>query len=250
MKEIHEQRKKIALITGASGEIGSEISLLLAKNQIDLILHYYSNHEKIKFLEDNCKKHGVHVITKQADLRDYEQISNLFNYITEKKFNPNIIINSAGIAKYGLIQDVSYHEWKEIIDLNLMSTYFCTQKVIPEMLRQNYGRIINISSIWGEKGAANEVLYSMTKGAINSFTKALARELAPSGVTVNAIAPGIVMSRMMSGFISDELEQLKRDIPMNRFADPIEIAQSVLYLLHHNSSYITGQIINIDGGWN
>lgn len=249
MKKNNSERRKVALITGASGEIGSAISLLLAENQIDLILQYYSNLKKNEFLEFNCKKHGVNVITVQTDLRDYNQICNLFNFIDEINMNPNIIINSAGLASYGLIQDVSYQTWKELININLLGTFFCTQKAIPEMLKQKYGRIINISSIWGEKGAANEVLYSMTKGAVNSFTKALAKELAPSGITVNAIAPGIVMSKMISEFTEKELEYIKKDIPMNRFALPIEIAQSVLHLLHHNSDYITGQIINIDGGW-
>ncbi|MGD9677186.1 MAG: SDR family oxidoreductase [Vulcanibacillus sp.] len=250
MYKIDNQRRKTALITGASGEIGSEVSLMLAKNNFDLILHFFSNYEKIKTLQEGCKEYGVNVVIKQADLSKYDDICNIFKFINDINMNPNVVINSAGISNYGLIQDVSYSDWKGLIDLHLMGTYFCTQKALPEMLKQNYGRIINISSIWGENGAANEVLYSMSKGAINSFTKALAKELAPSGITVNAIAPGIVMSKMMSHFTLEEIEELKTEIPMNRFAKPIEIAESVLHLLHHNSAYITGQIINIDGGWN
>ena len=117
------------------------------------------------------------------------------------------------------------------------------------MISSRFGRIINISSIWGEKGAANEVLYSMTKGAINTFTKALAKELAPSNVTVNAIAVGVINSKMLEGFNEDELAQLRDQIPMGRFANPLEVAQLVLHLLQNNSSYITGQIIGVDGGW-
>ncbi len=243
------RKRKIALITGASGEIGSEISLLLARNKIDLILHYYSNCEKVEYLEQKCKQYGINIIIKKADMSNINDINNLFDFIKEKDMNPNIIINSVGKAHYGLIHDVSYNEWQELIHVNLMSTFFCTQKVVPEMIKQKYGRIINISSIWGDLGASNEILYSMTKGAINSFTKSLAKELAPSCITVNAIAPGVVISKMMSSFNNDELEDLKKEIPMQRFAKPIEIAQTVLHLLHDNSDYITGQVINIDGGW-
>lgn len=129
-----------------------------------------------------------------------------------------------------------------------MSTYFCIQKVLPKMISHRYGRIINISSIWGEVGCANESLYSLTKGAINNLTKSLSKELGPSGITVNAIAPGIVPSKMNDCFSSEEMKALKKEIPLQRFSKSIEIAQTALHLVHSNSEYITGQIITIDGG--
>lgn len=241
--------RKRALITGATGEIGSAIATMLAKNNIDVILHYNYNQQRISELTNECKSHGVNVHIVQADLSRIEEINQLYINLSSNDLLPNILVNSIGVPHYGLIQDVSFEEWQKVIDTNLMSFYFCTQKFVPEMIKQKDGRIINISSVWGSTGAANEVLYSITKGAINAFTKALAKELAPSNITVNAIAPGIVISHMMKSFSVFELEELKEEIPANRFANPNEIAQLALYLVGDNSAYITGQIINIDGGW-
>lgn len=247
---IEEKRnRKIALITGASGEIGSAIAILLAKNNIDLILHYNSNYKDLSKIEEECKKFDINTHVVQADFNNMESINNLFNEIKLNNLSPDILINTVGIASYGLIQDINYEEWQKVVNVNLMSTFFCAQNVVKEMIRQKYGRIINISSVWGEKGAANEVAYSLTKGAVNTFTKALALELAPSGITVNAIAPGVVDSKMMSKFTNEELDIIKNEIPMNRFVNSDEIAQSVLYFLHPKSSNITGQILKIDGGW-
>jgi len=240
---------QIALITGASGTIGKSIAIKLAQEGIDVILHYNKNQEEIKKVEEICKEQNVMTLIVQADLSKIEEINGLFEQINAINFHPNILVNTSGIAHYGLIQDITYTEWVEVINTHVMSSFFCSQKVIPEMVRNRFGRIINISSIWGESGAANEVVYSMAKGAINTFTKSLAKELAPSGITVNAIAPGVVMSRMMEKFTDDEIEDLINQIPMNRFADPIEIAETALHLIHTKSSYITGQIIKIDGGW-
>ncbi|OEG00494.1 hypothetical protein BHF71_00745 [Vulcanibacillus modesticaldus] len=238
------------MITGASGTIGSAISVMLAEHGIDVILHYHKNKNNIDKVERICKDKGVNTYVIQGDLTKIEQIEMIFKKLESMNLYPNILINNAGIAQYGLVQDIDFVEWKKVIDSHVLSTFFCSQKVIPEMIRQKYGRIVNISSVWGDKGAANEVAYSMAKGAVNTFTKALAKELAPSGITVNAIAPGIVFSPMMVDFTQEEIEILKNEIPMGRFAKAKEIAHSVLYLLHPNSSYITGQIINIDGGWN
>jgi len=240
---------KLALVTGASGTIGSATALALAENNYDLILHYNQDEEGILKVVEKCRVRGIEVTAIKANLADYRAIDSMFNRLADLKLMPNILINAAGLTHYGLIQDVTYDDWQRIINANMMSVFFCSQKVVPLMVKVGYGRIINLSSVWGEKGAANEVLYSMTKGAINSFTKALARELAPSGITVNAIAPGIVLSKMMNGFSNVELEEMKMQIPMKRFAEPEEITETVLHILKPESSYLTGQIITIDGSW-
>jgi len=241
------KNKLTALITGASGEIGGAIAQLLADSNIDLVLVYNNNSVKIEEVQRKCPK--VQVTAIQVDLSSYNNIVDLVIDLEQKRIYPDILINAIGVSHYGLIQDIEYEEWQSVININQMAPFFLTQKLVPKMISSRFGRIINISSIWGEKGAANEVLYSMTKGAINTFTKALAKELAPSNVTVNAIAVGVINSKMLEGFNEDELAQLRDQIPMGRFANPLEVAQLVLHLLQNNSSYITGQIIGVDGGW-
>jgi len=240
---------KTVLVTGASGEIGSAIALLLAENNYHLILQYNENKENINRIKEECLRYKICVELIQADLALEDGINKLFSEIKELNLYPTILINSAGISAYGLIQDVTYNDYQKVINANLNSTFFCSQQILPYMLKERFGRIINISSVWGNVGAANEVLYSTTKGAINTFTKALAKELAPSGITVNAIAPGVVMSSMMANFSKDEIEALLMEMPMKRFANTEEIAQAVLYLVGPNAAYVTGQILTIDGGW-
>ncbi len=240
---------KTVLITGASGEIGSAIALMLAKNNYNLILQYNENQENINRIKEESLEFNINVNVIQADLAQETGLNKLFSEINSLHLRPTILINNAGISAYGLIQDVSYNDYLKVVNTNLTSTFFCSQQVLTYMLKERFGRIINISSVWGNVGAANEVLYSTTKGAINTFTKALAKELAPSGITVNAIAPGIVISKMMANFSEDEINALLMEMPMNRFAMPEEIAQAVLYLIDPNSSYVTGQILTIDGGW-
>ena len=243
------QNSKTVLITGASGTIGSSIANTLANEGFSLILHYRSNREILDQLKHTYRDKDIEIVIVQEDLSTFEGIRRLNAKIEEYQLSPSILINSLGVASYGLIQDVTFDDWQQLVNVNMMSYFFCSQLAIPHMVKNKYGRIINISSIWGTQGAANEAAYSMTKGAINTLTRALAKELAPSGITVNAIAPGVVMSKMMESFTQEELAQLKSEIPINRFLRPEEIAFQVLHLINDNSSYITGQIITMDGGW-
>lgn len=241
-------RNKIALITGATGSVGAEIALLFAENKINLLLHYNSNTKKALEIKRQCEDYGISVALYKADVSRVEEINILFTDIKKTAQLPDILINTVGKAFYGLIQDVSYQDWDLLIRTNVMSTYFSIQNVLPQMIANKYGRIINVSSIWGEIGCANESLYSLTKGAINNLTKSLAKELGPSGITVNAIAPGFVPSKMNDCFSQEELQALKAEIPLHRFSKTIEIAQTALHLIHDNSEYINGQIITVDGG--
>jgi 3-oxoacyl-[acyl-carrier protein] reductase len=158
-------------------------------------------------------------------------------------------VNNAGISHYGMLSDVSEDVWDEVMSVNLKGTFLCTQTFMEAMISQKYGRIINVSSIWGISGASCEVVYSTAKGGINAFTKALAKELAPSGITVNAVAPGVVDTDMMNSFHADEKTALQNEIPAGRFALPDEIASLVYFLALPESGYITGQIISPNGGW-
>ncbi len=162
---------------------------------------------------------------------------------------PDILVNNAGIAHYGMLSDVTEQEWDDVMNVNLKGMFLTTQLFMGDMIRQRFGRIINVSSVWGMSGASCEVLYSTTKGGMNAFTKALAKELAPSGVTVNAVAPGAVDTVMLDKLDEDEKQALEQEIPIGRFAQPNEIASLVYFLSLPESAYITGQIISPNGGW-
>jgi len=239
--------KRFALITGASSKIGMSIAKKLGEDGYSLILHYYKNTDSINKFKQKYPNFEVYDIS--ADLSTKDGVDQFLSEIDQNNLHPDIIIHVAGIPNYGLIQDVSFEDWQQVMNIMVMSDFFIVQHFVPHMIRSHYGRIINISSVWGQIGAANEVLYSTAKGAIDTFTKALAKELAPSGITVNAIAPGVVITPMMSDFTCEDVEALKNEIPANRFAEPEEIAYHVLHLVQPESSYMTGQIIRIDGGW-
>lgn len=179
-----------------------------------------------------------------------EDVAMMFD-VAEKNFgHVDILINNAGISHFSLIQDIEFETWKNVINTNLNSVFLNSKRAIPNMISNHYGVIINMSSIWGDFGASMEALYSTSKGGINTFTKALAKELAPSGIRVNAIAPGMVETDMMrNDFTDEEIEELKNEVSSNRFARPEEIAGLVKYLISDEASYITGDIIHINGGF-
>jgi 3-oxoacyl-[acyl-carrier protein] reductase len=162
---------------------------------------------------------------------------------------PDILVNNAGKAHYGMLADVTEEEWDEVMAVNLKGTFLCSQIFMPYMVSQRFGRIINVSSVWGISGASCEVAYSASKGGVNAFTKALAKELAPSGVTVNAVAPGAVNTAMLNNLQEEELRMLEEEIPAGRLASPEEVASLVYFLALPESGYITGQVISPNGGW-
>lgn len=241
--------KQTVLITGASQGIGSEIALELAKYRVKLVLIYYHSQQSMLQVASLCMGYGAEVHCFSVNLSRVSDIQSLKYELDTKSLHPDILINNAGVSHAGLLTDVTEEDWEKVIAINLKATFFCSQVFVPYMVNQKYGKIINISSIWGIIGSSNEVLYSISKGGIITFTKALAKELAPSNITVNAIAPGMVDTQMIEHYTLNELEQLKQDIPLGRFAIPSEVSKVVAYLALPDSDYITGQIINISGGW-
>lgn len=237
-----------ALITGASGGIGYAIAKELAANGINLILHHNGSDisEKEEYLE---KTFGVNVVSYKCDFSYAENAEEFSEKIIREHNDISILVNNAGLSIYGLFQDSSYCDFEKIMNVNLTSPMIITKNIIKNMISFKRGNIINISSIWGQTGASCEVLYSATKSGIIGFTKALAKELAPSGIKVNCITPGIIDTKMISMFSSDELKSIKEEIPMGRIGLPEDIANAVEFLISEKSSYITGEILKVNGGF-
>lgn len=237
--------KKAAIVTGASGEIGAAISELLITQGYSVIGTYYSNEKSIDKL---TLRLGNNFFPFQCDLSDFDAAKSLLTYIEEKQFQVEVLINNAGISIIGLLQDLTKESWNNIWNTNVTSAISLSQAVIPAFLKQGRGRIINISSVWGSCGASCETAYSATKGAINTFTKALAKELAPSNIQVNAIACGIIDTKMNAHLTDEDIKQIVDEIPAGRLGTPADVAETVCALLTA-SPYMTGQIIALDGGW-
>jgi 3-oxoacyl-[acyl-carrier protein] reductase len=237
------------LVTGGSRGIGAKIAERFAAVGMNIVIHYSKSHESANEVARRCMELGAKVLTVSADLRRTDEILRMRSKLEDHGLHPDIVVNNAGIARYGLLADVSEEEWDEVMDVNLKGVFLCSQAFMPYMVSQRYGRIINVSSIWGISGASCEVVYSAAKGGVNAFTKALAKELAPSGVTVNAVAPGAVQTDMMKDFSPEEIRQLEEEIPAGRLATADEISSLVYFLALPESGYITGQIISPNGGW-
>lgn len=240
---------KTVLITGSSRGIGEAIAKKLNKSY-NLVLTYNKNKDKALNLLDDLRKENPNVIAVKCDVKNEEDVNNLFD-LAEKNFSHvDILINNAGISYFGLLQDMDFSSWNEIINTNLSSIFLTSKRAIPNMVSQKSGVIINMSSIWGIFGASFEVAYSASKGGINSFTKALSKELLPSNIRVNAISPGIVDTDMTKLDLSDDDKRdLKEDLLEKRFAKSEEIANLVEFLISDKGSYITGSIFDINGGF-
>ncbi|MCR5421129.1 MAG: SDR family NAD(P)-dependent oxidoreductase [Lachnospiraceae bacterium] len=237
--------KKHAIITGASRGIGKAIAQTFAQNGYDLTLTCINNRDKLSALAEEIEKnHGISVNTFTGDLGKYENTVSLFKEIRDV----DVLINNAGISYFGLLQDMEPKDWENVISTNLNSVFYCSKLAIPHMLHKKSGKILNISSIWGNLGASMEVAYSASKGGVNAFTRALAKELAPSNIQVNAIACGMMDTDMNSIFTPEETADIISEIPANRIGRPEEAAHLALQICTGNT-YLTGQIITLDGGF-
>lgn len=237
--------RKNALITGASRGIGSAIARMLASMGYDLYLTCNKNIEMLKTLASELQKEcGVSCRCYAFPVSDETKMKEMFDEIVWL----DVLVNNAGISYIGLLTDMSYQEWREVIDTNLNACFLTCRYAVPEMVRRQSGKIINISSVWGNVGASMEVAYSASKGGLNAFTRALAKELGPSNIQVNAIACGVIDTEMNRCFDEAEMEALIQEIPADRMGRPDEVAELVKMLCTGNA-YLTGQIITLDGGW-
>ncbi|RFU71351.1 SDR family oxidoreductase [Peribacillus saganii] len=237
--------KRFALITGASGGIGRAIARKLAKQGYSLYLHYNQNSAAIQELMAELDEPGLELIPLQADLGQKDGYKKIISGI----FSLHAIVLNSGNSYFGLISDMKEEKIEQMIQLHTTSPFMLTQALLPKLYGQKDAGIVAVSSIWGQTGASCEALYSMLKGGQNAFVKALSKEVALSGIRVNAIAPGAIATAMLEGFTEDDLEYIREAIPLGRTGRPEEAANAVSFLLSPESSYITGQILAVNGGW-
>lgn len=239
------KRKGKALVTGASRGIGKAIAYMLAEEGYELVLVCRQSEEELETVKEEIEKqYQLPCTTVLCDISKAEEVSEKLKEADEI----DVLINNAAISYIGLLADMSTEQWQQVMETNLNSAFYICKQVLHGMIHRKRGKIINISSVWGKTGASMEVAYSTAKGGINSFTKALAKELAPSNIQVNAIAFGVIDTRMNDCFSEEEKRALTEEIPADRMGTPKEAADMVRQILN-SPDYLTGQIITMDGGW-
>lgn len=238
---------KIIVVTGSSRGIGAAIVKHLAKLGYTVILNYNKSETSAKNVESELKKQGYTVDVFRADVSKPMEAKNLIDFAINKYGKIDVLINNAGICQDKLFTEITDEDWKNMMDNNLNSAFYCSREAAKNMIHNKQGLIINMSSIWGLTGGSMEVHYSTTKAGLIGLTKALAKELGPSNIRVNAIAPGIIDTDMNRGYSKEDLEELKNEIPLERIGTANNIAKSVAWLIEDD--YTTGEVISINGGW-
>lgn len=240
--------KKTIIVTGASRGIGAAIVKMLAKEDYNIVLNYNKSEEIAKKIQEEFTKQGKNVEIFKADVSKREEVKKLIEFTINKFKKINVLINNAGISQTRLFTDITDEDWNNMLNVNLNSVFYMTQEVLPYMIHEKEGCIINISSIWGITGAACETHYSVAKAGVDAMTKSLAKELGPSNIRVNSIAPGIIDTDMNKYLSDEELANIEEEIPLGKIGSPETIAKCVKWLIEDD--YTTGQIIGINGGWN
>lgn len=240
---------KIALVTGASRGIGKAIAIELAKEGASVIINYSKDHNGAVLTLAEIIENGGYGKLLKGDISSFEESKSIIDEVINNFGKIDILVNNAGRSTIGLFMDSSKEDIDNLMGTNILGAMYLTKHALPSMINKGYGNIINISSIWGEVGASCEVVYSTTKGALNLFTKSLAKEVASMGIRVNAIAPGVINTEMNSFLEEEDKKSLEEEIPMGRFGHTEEIAKAVVFLCKDDCKYLTGQIIKIDGGF-
>lgn len=241
------EKPKVVIITGASKGIGREIASRLSRMGYIVIANYNKSEKEAMQLKKELEDEGRYIDIFKADVSKQNKCKELVEYTIKKYKKIDILINNAGIDKIQLLQEVTRNDWEEIIDTNLYSAFCMCQEVAKNMINNKEGCIINISSIWGQIGATMEIVYSISKAGMDGLTKSLAKELGPSGIRVNSIAPGIIDTQMNSQIDEKTIEQIKQEIPLEKIGKTTDIAKCVEWLIEDN--YTTGQVISVNGGW-
>ncbi len=241
-------KSKTIIITGASRGIGANIAIELANCGHNVILNYNKSEDRATQIREELCKEGKNIDIFKADVSKRDEVKKLINFALEKYGKIDVLINNAGISQIKLFTEITDEDWDTMIQTNLTAAFYTTQEAVTSMINNKSGCIINISSIWGKTGASCEVHYSSAKAGLDGMTKALAKELGPSNIRVNSIAPGIINTEMNSQLSKDDFENIAEEIPLQRIGYPHSITKCVKWLMEDD--YTTGQIIGINGGWN
>ncbi len=238
---------KTALITGGTKGIGKAVALKFLEMGYEVVLNYHSDEAAALATQEEFNMLGYCPVLLKSDVSDEMQVRNMFREFFSIYEKLDVLVNNAGISVVKVIQDTTLADWNRLFDVNIKGTFLCCREVADKMIFSGGGSIINIASIWGEVGASCEAAYSATKGAVIAFTKALAKELAPSNVRVNCISPGVIDTEMNGHLSGDEMEELISSIPMGRIGKPEDVASAAAYLAE--CSYVTGEVLSVGGGF-
>lgn len=241
--------EKTALITGASRGLGKAMARLFAAEGYSLVLNYHRSEEEAKRLAEELKREGTRVLVLQADVADRLQVDGMMQAALTAFGGIDVLVNNAGVTLWGQFQDVTEEEWDRLFAVNVKGVFHCCRAVLPAMLRAKSGKIINISSVWGMTGASCEAAYSASKAAVIGLTRALAKELGPSGIQVNCVAPGVIEAGMSKSFPEPVLCQLREETPLGMLGTPADVAGAVLFLASDRARFITGQVLSPNGGF-
>ena len=239
--------EKVIIVTGGSRGIGKEIVTSLANEGFCVILNYNKSEKEAIKIKEKLIKNRKKIEIFKADVSKQEDVKKLVEFTIKKYGKIDVLINNAGISQIKMFQDITIEDWNNMINTNLNSCFYTIRQVLPSMIERKEGRIINISSIWGQTGASCEVHYAVSKAGIDAMTKSLAKELGPSNIKVNSIAPGIIETEMNKNLSKKEIDNLKDEIPLGKIGKPSDISRCIKWLIY--DEYTTGQIISVNGGW-
>ena len=238
----------IAFVSGASRGIGAACAVELARNGFDVMINYNKSEKAAKKVAEQVEALGRKAVLCRLDVSDYGAVNAVCSELVHRFGTPDVLVNNAGVSISGLVQDVTEEQWDALIGGNLKSMFNLCKAFVPGMVSRKSGCIVNISSMWGQTGASFESVYSASKGGVDAFTKSLAKELGPSGIRVNAVSPGCILTDMCAGYSEADLKALADETCLGRNGTPQDIANAVAFLASDKASFITGQILGVNGG--
>ena len=242
-------KQKTVLVTGGAKGIGASVCRKLAQDGYNIAVCYNTSELKAQELKDELLAFNVDVEIFKADVSKSAEVFELFENFDRRFGSLYALVNNSGVAEQALFTDITDEMWKKMIDTNLSGAFYCSREAVKRMVKSKEGKIVNITSMWGQVGASMEVHYSASKAGLIGMTKALAKEVGLSGITVNAVSPGVVKTNMISEFSEIDLEVLKDDTPLNKIGEPIDVANAVSFLISSGADFITGQVLGVNGGF-